>query len=1187
MSKRFLFIVFLLFILKAKAQDFGENLVPPSPDAAALSKGAFYDISNYTGIANISVPIHTLKSGDLSLPISLNYFAGGFTVAEEASWVGLGWTLSAGGVITRQVKGLDDFGINGYKTGSSNYLPDRPNNNSFDLFYGLECFEGESLRFFQEYIPYAIGIEPQKPYSCNGNIQTQKINLLYNGERKTLIESDLILNGDGSVTYSKTYSPYYDNDLASDEYYFSLPGYGSGTFMFDDDGQPILKKNDGNQLQIKTISGSQVPNFVITVPTGVKYYFDIQETTLSLNYSGGTPLAAGPAMTTAWYLSKIESATGAIIDFSYSASGNTASELDMTESTPRYSKSELADGAIFQCSANNVFDYKISRSKVHALYLDRIDFDNGYMLFNRADREDLYNGKRLQSIELHSDFEGVDTKIKQIELENDDYFTSSGGSNSYEQYITWSHLIAPSKKRLKLNGLKEINLQSNTPEKTYTFTYNSFNLPSKTSYSVDHWGYFNSQPNASFVPTVTGVHANGSNRDINPNVVTACMLNSITYPTGGTTTFNFGANGELTQVEVPILDITRGAMEGFGTSISYDNYIGTYFTNNITVVPLNTIRSFLNGEGLGIVCSNCNNETVKIIFQHSSGNTSDNVEVVIPINNSGEAIMGGDFDFTLEEGISYTVVVDTGAYQLDWINLVFEHQVSNGTEIQNVFKPYPGVRINSVADYDPISNKTNSTFYNYRLIQPGIKPRYSTSAVCNSQDFSIAYSFTELVKGNSISGFGNMASGRKIGYGEVEVLYGEEGAFGKSVFNYKGNNEQIQRDWDLTEINPQGISTGFGDVEVDYYLSRTNGDLISRKDYSTNGVVKTTTNTYETDESIIWQAQVNDLNPNSGSDSATVGALGYFWYGVPVVWNRLVKTEETINGVSTITEYKYENPEHKQVTQVTNYKSKDSGEIEGNPITTKYKYAPDYADSADDTFDNILDQMKSEDVYMIAPPIEVQQWVGGAIYGGTLTEFKTFGPNNNIRPYHLYALEPDLISSFGQNKDFVADYTELKPAAIPYFKKITYEDYSDDKGNLKQYKIEGTTENTYLWGYNNSYPVIRGENIDSVTLQTEVDAAISAVSPSYANLDAFLSSINNDTVPSANWKTFNDNLRNNTALAGAMISTYTYDPLIGVTSMTDPKGYTIYYEYDDLNRLEFVKDADGNLLSENKYNYKN
>jgi YD repeat-containing protein len=59
------------------------------------------------------------------------------------------------------------------------------------------------------------------------------------------------------------------------------------------------------------------------------------------------------------------------------------------------------------------------------------------------------------------------------------------------------------------------------------------------------------------------------------------------------------------------------------------------------------------------------------------------------------------------------------------------------------------------------------------------------------------------------------------------------------------------------------------------------------------------------------------------------------------------------------------------------------------------------------------------------------------------------------------------------------------------------------------------------------------------------------------------------------------------ALPNAMVTTYTYKPLIGLASVTDAKGYTMYYEYDSFGRLSAVKDADGKIVSENEYHYKN
>src|SRR5687768_15138488 len=74
-----------------------EPVLPPSPTAASLGKYASIPVGHYTGVPNINIPIYTISSGPLQLPISMSYHAGGIKVEEVASAVGLGWTLNAGG----------------------------------------------------------------------------------------------------------------------------------------------------------------------------------------------------------------------------------------------------------------------------------------------------------------------------------------------------------------------------------------------------------------------------------------------------------------------------------------------------------------------------------------------------------------------------------------------------------------------------------------------------------------------------------------------------------------------------------------------------------------------------------------------------------------------------------------------------------------------------------------------------------------------------------------------------------------------------------------------------------------------------------------------------------------------------------------------------------------------------------
>ena len=58
-----------------------------------------------TGAPSVSIPLYTVTSGSLSLPIYLSYNVNGVGVAELPSEVGLSWKLNAGGSITQVPRG--------------------------------------------------------------------------------------------------------------------------------------------------------------------------------------------------------------------------------------------------------------------------------------------------------------------------------------------------------------------------------------------------------------------------------------------------------------------------------------------------------------------------------------------------------------------------------------------------------------------------------------------------------------------------------------------------------------------------------------------------------------------------------------------------------------------------------------------------------------------------------------------------------------------------------------------------------------------------------------------------------------------------------------------------------------------------------------------------------------------------
>lgn len=143
-------IVFILFAaasaISVKAQSNGNTnyfqptVFPSGPNSMAFTKFGNYPVNLYSGLPDISIPLYTVESGGLSVPITLSYHASGNKITDVASWAGLGWSINTGGSITRNVMGYPDDGSPGYLSGDmrqedSLLMGNRPLSNNDLIFF--------------------------------------------------------------------------------------------------------------------------------------------------------------------------------------------------------------------------------------------------------------------------------------------------------------------------------------------------------------------------------------------------------------------------------------------------------------------------------------------------------------------------------------------------------------------------------------------------------------------------------------------------------------------------------------------------------------------------------------------------------------------------------------------------------------------------------------------------------------------------------------------------------------------------------------------------------------------------------------------------------------------------------------------------------------------------------------------
>lgn len=122
--------------------------------------------------------------------------------------------------------------------------------------------------------------------------------------------------------------------------------------------------------------------------------------------------------------------------------------------------------------------------------------------------------------------------------------------------------------------------------------------------------------------------------------------------------------------------------------------------------------------------------------------------------------------------------------------------------------------------------------------------------------------------------------------------------------------------------------------------------------------------------------------------------------------------------------------------------------------------------------------------------------------------------------------------------------------------------------NMVEIRNKDDVPISYIWGYGDQIPVAKIENLAYSSIPSSEKTALITATNNGGNVVTALLNLQN-ALPTT-----------------AMMTGISYTPMVGVNVMIDPRGYKMIYEYDNLNRLLYVKDEQNNILSENEYNYK-
>ncbi|WP_422349037.1 hypothetical protein [Flagellimonas sp.] len=1188
---KFTAIVFAMGILSIVGQEEQYNnmnelakmvQIPNSPEAEAFTKYGNTAVSLYTGVPNVGLPLYTYQGRELDIPLSLTYDASGVKVEQMASQIGLGWNLQVGGRISRVVNGFPD-----------DYNHANPAYHSF--------------------------------FNDKDNLGIQTSMLAY-------INENSIFNSDPAVRdYFDFIKKVSTNEYETQPDYFSLNVLGIDDYIVINvsDLEAKTLKNPRISVEIlKTTGGPQQPisitGWIVTHEDGTKFHFTLAEETIFQgdDYITGPDQPYGWARhyNSSWLLTKIESANKKdIYDFNYVDLGSWAGD---NIAAPVQHMTNNADDStpgpnFYPNNYGNSATY-LSTYHIDQLFLSEIWHNSKKIVsMNLGPRPDADPDSAIERINVHL------PDVTETVLKYFDFFHSSfGDPNDTFQFD----------KRLKLDSLK-IYSSNNNQYQHYGFEYESSDLvPSRASVDQDYLGLYNkaNNPGQILYPKIKiGEDTyDGANRNPDINYAKIGNLKKLIYPTGGYTEFEYELHATPYEAEdlqnETMVEVDFAGFQLLGGVQQADFYVPNLadcsgiWCQDQYIDPPNVSQNLfhITEDGLYDILYQSTGGTTQFpkygyLYYHGQGTCSAfstvDLDQLIDLSN-GQALNPDNMVLSANGSYQGTVFLKAGCYQVSMINgthgntstfSVFGEVIQGGsTQVGTGQEARAGLRIKSIKDFSENGKLAIHKEYQYTTELDGntssgrIIHRPYLSYITNQQVFM------QPSQNNGNSGVYNLKLLNRIGhssggsrphiaYGKVFEIFksntidpnisetNQRNGYNEYTFYNEGNGPESGSGIYTTGLPP------FGTYFIQNYEVGKEKDIVAK---TTNGT-SVTANRFVYEDHLYYLNKGIFLENESGNTFKYVKVVpttGGFTYqfedavftclagnpapgqGAGDCWNQLVAQpcldQDCINDISLA----------RNVMRITT-----AGGRVGNTIqTTNQVY-------------------NSNTPVTTVTSMEYDQNVSWQLRKSTLTG--SDGETSSVQYYYPQDDPTTYASHIAKNRltDIVKMET-LENSNVVFTRENEYFNNTDvlapskirtkkgsqafdDRANI-QYYTNGNVQETYaqdgshtvyLWGYDNKYLVAK---IDNAT---------------YTQIESLPNFGSNFTLGSGGLSVAQEStLRTHSSLEQAMVTTYTYKPMIGLDTVTDPRGYVMRYVYDEFNRLKEVRDEQDNIVSDYLYNYK-